>query len=51
MTDAWNNSATKSSGRLISDAEKIMKANYVRGVDGEGSLDSFLLVVTDALHM
>ena len=35
MTDAWNNSATKSSGRLISDAEKIMKANYVRGVDGE----------------
>ena len=33
------NSATKASGRLISDAEKIMQANYVRGVDGDkGSL-------------
>ena len=42
MTDAWNNSATKSSGRLISDAEKIMKANYVRGVDGEKSLYGFV---------
>ena len=30
-----NNSATKASGRLIADAEKIMQANYVRGVDGE----------------
>ena len=42
MTDAWNNSATKSSGRLISDAEKIMKANYVRGVDGEKALYGFV---------
>ena len=42
MTDAWNNSATKSSGRLISDAEKIMQANYVRGVDGEKALYGFV---------
>ena len=27
MTDAWNNSATKASGRLVADAEKIMEAN------------------------
>ena len=42
MTDAWNNSATKASGRLISDAEKIMQANYVRGVDGEKALYGFV---------
>ena len=42
MTDAWNNSATKASGRLIADAEKIMQANYVRGVDGEKSLYGFV---------
>ena len=38
MTDAWNNSATKASGRLVADAEKIMEANYVKGVDGERML-------------
>ena len=42
MTDAWANSATKASGRLISDAEKIMQANYVRGVDGEKALYGFV---------
>ena len=42
MTDAWNNSATKASGRLIPDAEKIMQANYVRGVDGEKALYGFV---------
>ena len=42
MTDAWNNSATKASGRLIADAEKIMQANYVRGVDGEKALYGFV---------
>ena len=42
MTDAWNNSETKASGRLVPDAEKIMKANYVRGVDGEKALYGFV---------
>ena len=42
MTDAWNNSATKASGRLIADAEKIMQANYVRGTDGEKALYGFV---------
>ena len=42
MTDAWNNSATKASGRLIADAEKVMQANYVRGVDGEKALYGFV---------
>ena len=42
MTDAWNNSATKASGRLIADAEKIMQANYARGVDGEKALYGFV---------
>ena len=42
MTDAWNNSATKASGRLVSDAEKIMEANYVKGVDGEKALYGFV---------
>ena len=42
MTDAWNNSATKASGRLVADAEKIMEANYVKGVDGEKALYGFV---------
>ena len=42
MTNAWNNSATKASGRLVADAEKIMEANYVKGVDGEKALYGFV---------
>lgn len=34
MTDAWDASATKNSGRLISVAEKVNAANVVAGVDG-----------------
>lgn len=41
MTDAWEASETKKSGRLIADAEKIMSANYCRGVDGEKALYGF----------
>lgn len=35
MTDAWEKSETKNSGRLISAAEKIEAANVVLGADGE----------------
>ncbi|MGN0316360.1 MAG: ABC transporter substrate-binding protein [Lachnospira sp.] len=41
MTDAWENSATKNSGRLISSADKIMNANSVLGADGEYGIYGF----------
>lgn len=41
MTDAWENSQTKNSGRLISAADKIMKANSVLGADGEYGIYGF----------
>lgn len=41
MTDAWENSVTKNSGRLISVADKILDANMVMGSDGEKHLYGF----------
>lgn len=41
MTDAWDKSATKASGRLISVADKVMNANMVMGADGEKHLYGF----------
>ena len=41
MTDAWENSATKNSGRLITSAEKIEAANVVLGPDGEYAMYGF----------
>lgn len=41
MTDAWKNSETKNSGRLISAAEKIEAANVVLGADGESAMYGF----------
>lgn len=41
MTDAWNNSVTKNSGRLISAADNVMGANMVQGPDGEKHLYGF----------
>lgn len=41
MTDAWNQSATKNSGRLIDQAEIIQSGNMVAGPDGEKALYGF----------
>lgn len=41
MTDAWNQSATKNSGRLIDQAEIIQSGNMVGGPDGEKALYGF----------
>lgn len=38
MTDAWNNSATKNSGRLISTAENVLKSLIVNGPDGNKAM-------------
>lgn len=38
MTDAWENSQTRNSGRTIAAAEQIMQANKVNGVDGEAAI-------------
>ena len=41
MTDAWANSATKNSGRLIDVAESVQAANIVAGPTGEKALYGF----------
>lgn len=41
MTDAWNNSETKKSGRLISAADQVLSALYVAGSDGEKAMYGF----------
>lgn len=41
MTDAWNNSATKSSGRLIDTADNVLKALQVNGSDGKQAMYGF----------
>lgn len=41
MTDAWEQSATKNSGRLTEMADSVMAANVVAGPDGEKALYGF----------
>ena len=41
MTDAWNNSATKNSGRLISTADNIFNSLLVNGMDGTKAMYGF----------
>lgn len=41
MTDAWENSATKASGRLVSVGEDVMQGNTYLGPDGEKHLYGF----------
>lgn len=41
MTDAWANSETKKSGRLISAADAVLGALYVAGEDGEKRMYGF----------
>lgn len=41
MTDAWENSEVKNSGRLIASAEALFEANKVKGEDGELGLYGF----------
>jgi ABC-type glycerol-3-phosphate transport system substrate-binding protein len=41
MTDAWEKSETKNSGRLITSADKIEAANVVLGADGEEAMYGF----------
>jgi len=41
MTDAYNNSATKASGRLIPEAAQLIEASYVVGEDGKKAMYSF----------
>lgn len=41
MTDAWEQSATKNSGRLVEAAETIMSGNVVAGPNGEKALFGF----------
>lgn len=41
MTDAWLNSETRKSGRLISSASAIEESNYVYGLDGEKRIYGF----------
>ena len=41
MTDAWNNSETKNSGRLISTAENVLGALMVNGEDGTQAMYGF----------
>ena len=41
MTDAWNNSETKNSGRLISTADNVLSALMVAGEDGKKAMYGF----------
>jgi ABC-type glycerol-3-phosphate transport system substrate-binding protein len=41
MTDAWNNSETKNSGRLISTAQNVLDALIVAGEDGKKAMYGF----------
>lgn len=41
MTDAWNNSETKKSGRLIEAADKVLSGLLVNGEDGTKSMYGF----------
>lgn len=41
MTDAWNNSETKKSGRLIAAADKVLSGLLVNGEDGTKSMYGF----------
>lgn len=41
MTDAWNASETKNSGRLISTAENVLSALTVKGLDGQARMYGF----------
>jgi ABC-type glycerol-3-phosphate transport system substrate-binding protein len=41
MTDAWNNSETKNSGRLISTADNVLSALMVNGEDGTKAMYGF----------
>lgn len=41
MTDAWNSSETKNSGRLISTAENVLSALMVNGEDGTKAMYGF----------
>lgn len=41
MTDAWNNSETKNSGRLISTADNVLSALTVAGEDGKKAMYGF----------
>ena len=41
MTDAWNNSETKNSGRLIDTAENVLSALMVNGEDGTKAMYGF----------
>ena len=41
MTDAWNNSETKNSGRLKSNAQKVVDSMMVNGLDGQPAMYSF----------
>lgn len=41
MTDAWNNSETKKSGRLIDAADKVLSGLLVNGEDGTKSMYGF----------
>lgn len=41
MTDAWNNSETKNSGRLIATADNVLSALQVAGEDGKKAMYGF----------
>lgn len=41
MTDAWNNSETKNSGRLIETADNVLNALLVNGLDGKKAMYGF----------
>lgn len=41
MTDAWNNSETKNSGRLVSTADNVLSALMVNGEDGKAAMYGF----------
>lgn len=41
MTDAWNNSETKNSGRLVSTAQNVLDALTVQGLDGQARMYGF----------
>lgn len=42
MTEAWNNSEVKNSGRLVASAEALFDANAVAGEDGEMGIYGFI---------
>lgn len=44
MTDAWNSSETKKSGRLIDTAENVLSALLVNGEDGTKAMYGFLSI-------